>query len=415
MNILNKIFGLKAKSDKSELSSFNIPFSDFITLENFGQFRLIFDFVLNPNDIIAQKAALTVHRSFAKMTEYNNKHLYETFRYLNVKESDIDKFERFTEEIKISLLCITSLNGNGYSREKALTQLAEIKNHRVFPFLLYRLADWVPTIQKKAAKIIEEYLTKDSTILLIRNHKQINWLLNIERADLSDLYEKIVISITNRQLNNKELSILNDGERLFYYKSYIQKHTLDVSILEAIFRDKYYLIRFLLINHLEDISDSKFILSKLLTDKSQKIRQRAIFLLSNQHPEEFQTNLELLVFDISSTIRYESRKLLNLFCKLNFTEIYKEKIERSENLIGSILGLSDIGSSEDTPLIFNFLKSSNTKIKTAALIGLHNLDKNTAQEISYQIIEKKNPNSIKKVAEFILSKQGIDHQRLRRI
>jgi hypothetical protein len=174
MNIFNKIFGLKAKSDKSEISSFNISVTDFITLENFGQFRLIFDYVLNPNDIIAQKAALTVHRLFATMTGYQNKQLYKTFRYLNVKKSDIDKFERFPEEIKITLLCITSLNGSGYSREKALTQLAEIKNHRVFPFILFRLADWVPTIQKKAEKIIEEYLSKDSSMFLIRYHKLIN-------------------------------------------------------------------------------------------------------------------------------------------------------------------------------------------------------------------------------------------------
>jgi hypothetical protein len=65
--------------------------------------------------------------------------------------------------------------------------------------------------------------------------------------------------------------------------------------------------------------------------------------------------------------------------------------------------------------MLNFLKSDSTKIKTAALIGLFNLDKSTAQEISYQIIEKENPTRIKKVAEFIFSKQGIDHHRLRKI
>lgn len=413
MNILNKIFGQKSNSVNEKINSPNKSFPDFERLDDFGQIIPIFDYVFNPNDSIAQKAAETIHRLFTQVTVFKNKELYETFRYLRVDITDINKFDRFPNEIKISLLCIASLNGNGYSREKALDKLIGINEKRIFPFVLFRLADWVGPIREKAESIVEEYLSQDNAVFFIQNHKLINWLLKVYRKDLSVLYKKIITLITNKRFGENELKGLKEGERFFYYKSVIQSQTYDSKIIESILSDKYYLVRLLLIGLLDKIPEKKYIISKLLADKAQKIRQSAVNWISDNDIVDFQPILEALIYDSSASVRFESRKLLSRLGDWNFINLYKGKIEKEECLVGSILGLSEVGSKVDIPLIRDFLEFKIAKIKTASLIGLYNLDNNLATEISYQIIEQKSPASTKKAAEMILLKQGIEINRLR--
>ena len=287
MNLLNKIFGQKSNSVNEKTSSPNKSFPDFERLDDFGQIIPIFDYVFNPNDSIAQKASKAIHRLFTQVTVFKNKELYETFRYLRVDIADINKFDRFPKEIKISLLCIASLNGNGYSREKALDKLIGINEKRIFPFVLFRLADWVGPIREKAESIVEEYLSQDNAVFFIQNHKLINWLLKVYRKDLSVLYKKIITLITNKRFGENELKGLKEGERFFYYKSVIQSQTYDSKIIESILSDQYYLVRLLLIGLLDKIPDKKSIISKLLADKAQKIRQSAINWISDNDIVDF--------------------------------------------------------------------------------------------------------------------------------
>lgn len=415
MNILRNIFKKRSESEFVNQSQQKRYVPNFDNMTEFGDINSAFEYVFNPDINIAQKAAETVHRLFNNIKTLRNKELYENFKYLKVDKSDIDNFERFPEEIKVSLLCIATLNGNGYSREKALDKLIGIKNEKKFPFVLFRLADWVQPIREKAKNIVEEYLTEDNTVFLIQNHKLINWILSLYRKDLSSLYNKIIASITNKRLEKKDLLSLNDGERFFYYKLLVHNEKFDGELTNQMLNDKYYLVRLLLFEYLEQIEKPKEILFSLLSDKSQKIRQKAINFISQQNSKDYQSVLELLIYDTSIFVRFESRKLLAQIGTWNFNEIYKESITRSENLIGSILGLSEIGNKNDIPVILEFLNSDKIKVKTASLLGVYNLDKDIATEKSYEILSGTYPVNTKKAAELILTKQGVDIMRLREI
>jgi HEAT repeat protein len=179
--------------------------------------------------------------------------------------------------------------------------------------------------------------------------------------------------------------------------------------------DNYFLVRFLLIGLLEEVPDKNFVVSGLLKDKSQKIRQCVISRLLDNEVIELKPILENLLYDNSATVRFESRKLLSKIQAWDFRNRYKENIQRSEFLVGSIMGLSEVGNKEDIPVISEFLEAKNSKISTAALLGLFNLDKDIATETSYQIIKQKYPPKTKKAAELILSNQGIEINRLRSI
>ncbi len=388
---------------------------NFDNMTEFGDINSIFEYVFNADMNIAQKAAETVHRLLNNLKTFRNKELYENFKYIKIDKSDIENFERFPKEIKVSLLCVATLNGNGYSREKALDKLSGIKDEKAFPFVLFRLADWVQPIREKAENIVEEYLTEDNTIFLIKNHKLISWLLSLYRKNLSSLYNKIISSITNKRLEKKDLLSLNEGERFFYYKSLAHNENFDRELINQMLNDKYYLVRLLLIDNLKQIEKPKEILCILLSDKSQKVRQKAVNFVSQQNLKDYQSILELLICDNSTFVRFESRKLLAQIGTWDFYEVYKENIYRKENLIGSILGLSEIGDKDDIPVILQFLDSDKVKVKTASLIGVYNLDKDFATEKAYEILTGIHPVSTKKAAELILTKQGVDIMRLREI
>jgi len=415
MSIFENIFGKKKESGQISQSKPRFYAPDFDKYDEFGQIVSIFDYVLNPDFAIADKAAKTIHKLFITVSVFKNKQLYDTFRYLRINKSDIQRFDRFDLELKVTLLCIASMNGNGYSREVALDKLAEIKTKKTIPFILFRLADWVLPIRTKAETIFKSFITDENTLYFIQNHKLISWLLQVERTDLTGLFNEISDLLTSKQLENEELNMLSEGERFFYFISFARQEKLDNKMVSQMLSDKYYLIRIIVIKNLDKLKDKKVVLLKLLSDKSQKVRQGAISLLYNQNIEEFEEILRELIFDTSSTVRYDSRRLLDKIGKQDYSKYYKDNLKKQKHLVGSILGLSEITDKSEIDTIKAFLDSERARVKSAALYGIYNLDKDFATDIAYQIIQDFNPVSTKKVAEMILSKQGIDYNKLRQI
>jgi hypothetical protein len=209
--------------------------------------------------------------------------------------------------------------------------------------------------------------------------------------------------------------MLSEGERFFYFISFARQEKLDNEMVFQMLNDKYYLIRIIVIKNIDKLNDKKGVLSKLLSDKSQKVRQGAISLIYNQKIEEFEEILRELIFDTSSSVRYDSRRLLDKVGKQDYPKYYKTNLKNQKHLVGSILGLSEVSDKSDIDTIKAFLDSDRARVKSAALYGFYNLDKDFATEIAYQIIHDFNPVSAKKVAEMILSKQGIDYSKLRQI
>jgi hypothetical protein len=415
MNLFHKLFKQKDTDVNipSSVHSYYVP--DFEKYNEFGQIVPLFEFVMNSDDKIAFKAAEVIHHLFIQKTVFESKQLYDTFNYLRIDKSDIAKFERFPEQVKLTLLCIASVNGNGYSREEALVRLAESKDIRVFPFILFRLADWVKPIREKAEQFIQQYFSPDNALLFIKNHKLILWLLKVERVDLSNLYEEIINCITNNTLDEKTVRLLSDGQRFFYVKTVIQKQVITNEFIDFILRDKYYLNRLLLIRHLDKIDNKRNVILKLIADKSQKVRMNGINWISDQNLFEFRSFLEPMIFDNFATIRITSRNLLNKVGDFDYRNLYKKSIQKDEFLTGSIMGLSEVGDKTDLDLISKYFGSEKPKVKSMALLAMYNLDASAGNESAYTVIENKNPVSTKKIAELILIKQGIEINRLRNI
>ena len=415
MSIFDNIFGKKKENGQTSPSKQRFYASDFDKYDEFGQIVTIFEYTLNPDFAVANKAAETINRLFNSVQEFKNKQLYDTFRYLRINKADIKKFDRFDNEIKVILLCIASMNGNGYSREEALNRLIELKTQRTFPFILFRLADWVEPIREKAEEAIKNFIVAENTIYLIKNHKLIIWLLHVKRTDLSELHNQIIDTVVQKRLTTEQLKELKESDRFFYFKLHAKTGLIDMELINQMLTDNYYLIRILLIKHLDKVNEIKAVLTKLLSDKSQKVRKSAVILIANQELNDYETVLRNLIFDKTTSVRVEARRLLMKICDCDFIKIYKESLSKQKQIIGSILGMSEVSDKSEIPLFEKFLTSDSERIRTASLIGIYNLDSKMGTEKAYQILESQNPVSTRRAAESILTKQGIDIIRLRKL
>lgn len=400
MGIFNSIFGrVKTKSSTNNYRP------DFKSMTKLGQISSMFDWIFNPDSKIAKDCAETIHRLLTSQTALENNTLYHSLRHIHLKKKHLKRFYSFETDIQNSLFCVASMNSNGYVREEALTFLIKSPTEKTFPFILFRLADWVPTIRYTAESGIRNFILQRDPHHLIRHHKIINWLLKVNRVDLQTIYQEITQYIfTEVSINQtiRNLEDYNEGDRYFIFKNLITYNKVDSQILEKIIADKNYLIRLLAVQNI-DLIERPEILKRLLSDKSQKIRNYALNKISEFQLEIFSTDLNDLIFDDSATIRATARKLLSTIQEQNYLKKYREEVIRSPKP-GSIIGLSEVGNESDLRTLFKFLTSDSSKERAAGLLAISNLDYEKSKEEAFELINDTS-SRVKKTCFYIIPKE----------
>jgi hypothetical protein len=418
MGFLNDIFGQSKSTNKTSESNSNFVNQyrpDFDSIHDFGQIPSIFEWVFNPDIEVATKCARTIQRLLTKQTTFKNKTLYNSLRHIYLKTEDLRKFDKFEEPLKLSLLNIASMNSSGYVREEALNQLLVNSNQFTFPFILFRLGDWVPVIKSKAEKTIKDVIQREEPEFLIRNHGLIDWLLKIERSDLRHIHNDItqfIFSDNNIERIIKSIGKYSDGDRFFILKNLIQKDKLKTSVLEEILSDKNHLIRLLAIRNIEFVNNPE-LTRRLLKDRSQKIRQFAVNKIPQIKIGEFRTEIYNLLFDASSGIRAAARLILMKIEKIDFFQIYRHQLSSKPN-VGCIIGLAEVGNKSDIEIIATFLKSRSVKLRAASLFAISVLDYGHAKNLALELLNDLS-NTVKKTCCTIIQKEisAADIERLR--
>ncbi|MEM9676267.1 MAG: hypothetical protein AAF992_26990, partial [Bacteroidota bacterium] len=261
MKILRDIFGRPRNKRNSEDYQ-----PDFESLTELRQIPSITEGVFNTDLKISKSYAKTIHRLLTSQTAFRNKDLYHSLRYIHLKQQDLRKFLEFKDEIRDSLFCVASMNSDGYVREKAVKFLVQSPTQDTFPFILFRLADWVPVIRHTAEKGIRNIIQKQEPMHLIRHHKIVDWLLKVQRTNLQHVYQEIlefIFSDANVQQIVNNLKIYSEGKRYFIFRNLVARNKIDDQIYEKILTDKNYLIRLLAVRNI-DLIERPEILKRLL-------------------------------------------------------------------------------------------------------------------------------------------------------
>ena len=83
------------------------------------------------------------------------------------------------------------MNSDGYVREEALLFLINSPTQGTFPFILFRLSDWVPAIRQIAESGVRQLILQQEPRFVIRHHKILDWLLKVQRADLKGIHLEV--------------------------------------------------------------------------------------------------------------------------------------------------------------------------------------------------------------------------------
>ncbi len=76
--------------------------------------------------------------------------------------------------------------------EKAVLKLGELQTENVLPFIIFRLADWVPYVRNTAKQELSNFIKLENHQELINNLSLFNWLQKVERTDLSKTYKEVI-------------------------------------------------------------------------------------------------------------------------------------------------------------------------------------------------------------------------------
>jgi len=147
-------------------------------------------------------------------------------------------------------------------------------------------------------------------------------------------------------------------------------------------------------------SDQRSIIVQLLNDKSSQVRLQTLYYLADNSIQYYDTILKL-TSDLSASVRDLARYLLKTR-DLNFRAVYKGRIQVNDHKVGSILGLAEVGTSEDLDLLKTLIEAEDKMTRLACLIGIQKVDVQQAKAFALKLLIDE-PNKIRKRCIEILS------------
>ena len=334
-------------------------------------------FLKNNSEEIHIGTIQTIKVLFEKLK--GKKEYYDSLKHCPISKNDIAYFETEFDKENFSLLMkVSSLNRNGYVREKAVGKLGELLTDDVLPFIIFRLADWIPNVRKVAKYELKKFVKAENHQELINNLSLFEWLQKVERTNLSETYNEVIefLVVDNRTETLKSFHKINDKERRILAKELSERIQSDDEINQLI-NDKHFLIRLLTLNHFEKLTDNQK--KKLLNDKSARVRQSALYKFKGG--QDFESLLRNYLADKSGSIRHLSRFYLKE-AGIDFKEFYTNNLNNNRQVIGSMLGLMDIEAKECESSLTPQLESDKVRYVKTAFYVLSNLKPSEVYEFA---------------------------------
>lgn len=397
-NVFNKKYNFLSSKKNAELK---LHYIDKLVSESTPTYiYLIYDLIKDQNLIVRSKAIEAIIYFFDQLETQDE--LYSSLKYLEIKKSDLEYYKKeFTPEIYMKLLGIACFNSNGYIREQAVKDLAQNENGYVIKLLLMRLSDWVPAVRESTIIALRKFLKSNFREFFISNLEIVQNLINIRRTDLKHIQNEIFTFVYS-DISLDTIKSFNDKIRLIYFRHLLQlQQPVNDQIIDSVLFDRNYLIRSLLLRDITQYESAtrKRIIGYALRDSSARVRLNAMFVV-NEFAIEFSEVILSLISDVSATIRYIARKLLNKD-KSDFRAIYHNNIANNHNLLGNLFGLSDLIEKEDNKIFEDYISHSSPKVRLSSLVAINKIDNVKAYNYAIDLILDPNAKIRNKVAEIL--------------
>lgn len=370
-----KQFSTKSPQDKKKQ-----PIHRFTEIENPTSIDTLIPFLKKNSKIVRSKAIRQIQVLFSKIKGRQN--YYFSLKHCSISKADFDFYEEhFTPTDFVLILKIASLNKDGYVREEAVKRLGNSQDKTALTFIIFRLADWVVPVRKIAKKALDMFLEPKFIPTIIDNLSLFQWLQQVQRADLSQIYKTVITFLVDDHYHKsiQYFSIsYRDKERLILAKE-LSKKAPDDHLIRLYLSDRHFLIRLLALKYFDYLTVNQK--NQLLQDVSPQVRRETLYYFKND--KDFKILLINYLADKSSNIRYISRFNLKEE-NIDFRMFYINNLHQNQQIIGSLLGLLDIEAKDCETDIQPYLEHQKINVVKTAFRVLSNLN----PDLSYQFAKQ---------------------------
>jgi hypothetical protein len=289
-----------------------------------------------------------------------------------------------SEDKYLEILTAASSDRSGYVREVAVKEMVALGHPAVIPFLLTRLGDWVGVVRQAAKEGVRHLLKKEFLEAFLLSLPQIQALVQKRRTDLSDIHKEIVQFIISKEYGR--ISQLPDKSRILYAKYYLQAKSPQISVVKLLATDKNPLVRQQVLKRLAIFGKTQQyeFMELFLQDADALIRRKALAVV-----KDFRPALDALIYDLaadeSATVRLFARHELKNEA-ISFPDLYRRHIQKRYKLAGSILGLAEVGTKDDIPLVEPHIWDTERNIQFVSLHALYLLNPASARDYALQLL-----------------------------
>jgi len=354
---------------------------------SFDELPIIFKCLRDDHPVIRNKASEAFLFFWEKAESPNLKEIW--FRGLPFDNELLDYFRiDFDHDTYLPLIRIASLNRNGFVREKSVNELGRLHSQENLKFILLRLGDWVAQVRFAAITTIRTYLVPEYGNWLLGALPLIDQQLEIQRVDLSEIYEEILQFIL-KHVSIEDVIAFDDAKRLRYYRHFIKRCNIDESVAIQIFADSNFLIRLLVLNQSSVLSRQfqQSIVRLALKDRATLVKMKALNAARQFLPDVLD-EVKPLLLDKAYSVRDLSRAFLKP-TGMDFIAFYRSNVETGISVSGSVMGLCDVGGKENLDIFQKHAYSMQGRVSSSCLLALEKFDRQLAVQFSLEMLGHK--------------------------
>ncbi|MCC5013897.1 MULTISPECIES: HEAT repeat domain-containing protein [unclassified Legionella] len=344
-----------------------------------------------------------------------SKHYNQLSEYwYNLKPSIVDSYRGHSTEFVVILKSLCC-HPNGYIRYKAIKTLAENSIAEAIPFLIIRANDWVEEIRILCFSTLNRLITKeliDHFIELLPLLKQLE--IKTRKEHLFDRLELIrkIESLLASQCSDALFKKINSQEIIIARYAFAILAKADSKIeqlLTTTLNNRDIVIKVNAFNLAQDQYDSdQFLiyLNKIKDDKLMPIRKRVLYAFIERYPNQAKGILEQALLDRSRSIRHLSRYYLKQLGISEFSNYYRDAINRQDKPIKlAILGLSESGNKDDFRSIQPLISKNISQLNAAIIRAAFKMQPEGWKSMITHLLSNPDPASLKSFANGLLEYQ----------
>ncbi|MEM9188393.1 MAG: hypothetical protein AAGF12_04425 [Myxococcota bacterium] len=314
---------------------------------------------------------------------------------VQVRSHDSSDDDRVGRQVSVEALGVLSCHPSGFVREAAVAALAWHANQAV-PWLLVRIVDWVPVVRVLSVRTLRSLLEPTNATPFLGCLPLLQRLRGFSRVDVNPFLDHANACVRDAPDETLDLGFRNPHAAV--RRAILQLpaigHRLDSRRLERALRDEDSGVRLRAAQLLRTRKPmGRPLCEQMMRDPVGRIRLIGVELAVGEHPDL----LHRAAVDPHGGVRSHAGYYLARDHEFNARAFYRNAVSNGDFRVGVILGLGDVGTTDDWERLVPALDESPT-IARAALRSMHHLAPEQTRELRLMMVDDRRTGVAKEAA-----------------